>query len=106
MPLLAKFLGGVLTAFAAFLFRLFGVKITARLLAVAAIAAAGVSLLAIFNGLVAPLAASAFSTSYGQVLGLAFPPVAGTCLAAFITTWVGCTAYALKAKAIRVTASV
>lgn len=38
---------------------------------------------AMFNGYLAPLAQQAFSTSYGQFMGLAFPPVAGTCMATF-----------------------
>lgn len=36
---------------------------------------------AVFNGYLAPLAQQAFNTQYGQFMGLAFPPVAGTCMA-------------------------
>lgn len=39
--------------------------------------------LGVFNSYLAPLAQEAFNTQYGQFMGLAFPPVAGTCMATF-----------------------
>ena len=56
----------------------------------------------LFNAMVSPLVASMFSTQYGQFLGLAFPPVAGTCLATITATWVGCSTYKLRERAILV----
>jgi len=38
---------------------------------------------AVFNSYLAPLASQAFNTQYGQFMGLAFPPVAGTCIVTF-----------------------
>lgn len=52
------------------------------------------------NTLVAPLATAIFSTSYGQFVGLLFPPIAGTCVAAITAAWAACTMYAYQKKAL------
>lgn len=75
----------------------------------AAIAAFAVSLgvlMTLFNAAVAPLVQAMFSTSYGQFIGLAFPPMAGSCLAAISTMWMACALYKLKMQSIKLTASV
>lgn len=88
MPLFAalvKALFGNLTA-------LYLAIVSTRLgLVVAAAAALGglyVTAVGVFTAFVQPLIASAFSTAYGQVLGLAFPPVAGTVVAGLAGLWV------------------
>jgi len=57
-------------------------------------------LLGVFNTAVAPIAAAAFSTSYGQVLGLAFPPIAGSCLASIAAVWAACGLYGIQRRAL------
>lgn len=91
---------GLATFFVQFLTR----KLAIAAAAVAAFGAVTVALLAGFNGLVSPLVAQLFSTSYGQVLGLAFPPVAGTCMAAIGLCWSACTLYKWQVKAISLAA--
>lgn len=104
MPILGQFLAAIAGAFATFFGATLAARVAVRLTAILAISGfAGVLLLG-FNTVVAPLAAQMFSTPYGQLLGLVFPPVAGNCIAAIITTWASCTLYALKVKATRVAA--
>lgn len=106
MPLLAALIEALFTALATFLLKLFAAKVAIRVAAVGAIAALGGVLMGTFNGLIAPLVQAAFDTQYGQVIGLAFPPVAGTCLAAYSTLWVACTTYKLQERAILATANI
>lgn len=106
MPIFAALFQSFFVALGTFLTRLFAAKIAIRVLAVAAITALGTGLVVLFNSTVAPLVAAAFSTQYGQFLGLAFPPVAGTCLAAIATVWVACTTYKLQVGAIKLTAGI
>jgi len=100
MPLLGQLLvnlfGGLATGLAAW----FAKRAASKAIVVAGIVASVTALMLLFNNTVAPLAAQMFSTSYGQFLGLAFPPVAGTCLAAISTCWVGCATYKLRERAI------
>lgn len=106
MPLFAGMVSAFFTALASFLARLFAAKVAVRLAAVAALATLGGALMLTFNGIVAPLVAGIFSTQYGQLLGLAFPPVAGTVLTGIATLWGACTTYKLQERAIKVTAGI
>jgi len=106
MPIFAAFIASFFTGLSAFLAKLFIAKVAIRVAAVAAIGALGTALLVLFNSTVAPLVGSLFSTEYGQLLGLAFPPVAGTCLAAITALWAACMAYRLQVQAIKITANV
>jgi hypothetical protein len=106
MPVFAALISAFFTGLAGFLAKLFLAKVAMRIAAITAIAALGTGLVLLFNTLVAPLVASLFSTSYGQLLGLAFPPVAGSCIAAFVVLWGACLTYKLQVQAIRVTANI
>jgi Family of unknown function (DUF5455) len=106
MPLLGKLLESLFVALAGFFGRMLVGKVAVRVAAVAALAALGTGLLAAFNAFVAPMVASVFSTQYGQLLGLVFPPVSGTVLAGLMALWVACMAYRLKVRAISITASI
>jgi len=105
MPLLAKLIanlfGGVAAYFASFL----TFKIATTAAAVAAFALSLVALMLAFNTIVSPLVAQMFSTQFGQFMGLAFPPAAGTCLAAISATWAACALYKLKIQSIKMSAS-
>lgn len=105
MPIFAQLFAGFMTAIGGFLLKLFVAKVTIRVVAVAAITALGSVLLLTFNNFIAPLVAQAFNTQYGQFLGLAFPPVAGTVLAGLLTLWAACIAYRLHVEAIKMTAN-
>ena len=104
MPLLAGLVSSLFTALATFLAKLFLARLAIRIAALAAIGVFGAALMVTFNTVVAPLVASAFNSSYGQFIGLAFPPVAGTCLAGLATLWVACTTYRLQVDATKLTA--
>lgn len=106
MPLLAAWLGNLFGGLVAFLARFVGVKLAARTLGVAGMVAAIAALMALFNTQIAPLVAQAFSTSYGAVIGLAFPPIAGTCLATITTVWVGCATYKLQRDIVAMSSNV
>lgn len=104
MPLLANFIGGLFTGLATWLATFFTKQVAVRITAGAALVASLAALMLLFNTQVAPLVAMAFSTQYGQVIGLAFPPVAGTCLATISAMWVACTTYKLQERIITMTA--
>lgn len=105
MPILAGLITSLFGGIASLLAVLWGKKIAVSVLAVAAFAAALVALMATFNLLVSPLIAAMFVSTYGQFIGLAFPPMAGTCLAAIGACWGACALYKLKIQAIRMSAS-
>lgn len=104
MPLLGALLVSLASGIASFFVQFLTRKLAVATAAVAALGLVTVALLAAFNGLVAPLVAQLFSTSYGQVLGLAFPPVAGTCMAIIGACWSACTLYKWQVGAIKLSA--
>jgi len=106
MPLFATFVGSIFGALSTWLVGLLGARVALRVAAIATLAGLAVALLAFFNGVVAPMAGAAFSTSYGQLIGLAFPPAAGTCLAAIAAVWAGCVTYRLQVQAVKITANI
>lgn len=105
MPLLAALWSAVVGGMASFIALLWAKKLAVAVLAVAAFAASFTVLIAAFNMLVAPLVGAMFSTQYGQFIGLAFPPIAGTCLTSLATCWCACALYKLKIQSIKMTAS-
>lgn len=105
MPLLGALFVSLASGIATFFVQFLTRKLAIATAAVAALGVVTVALLAGFNMLVAPLAANLFATSYGQVLGLAFPPVAGTCIAAIGVCWSACTLYRWQVKAISLAAT-
>jgi hypothetical protein len=87
MPLLGALLSGALTAIFTLISSLVGAQIAARILAVAFVAALYVALVLAFSALIAPWIGSIFTSEYGQLLGLLFPPVAGTVMASLSAFW-------------------
>lgn len=106
MPVFASMVAAFFNALALFLARLFAARIAIRVAAVTAIVGFGAVLMGTFNAVIAPFVAQVFSNPYGQLLGLAFPPVAGTVLAGVATLWVACTTYKLQVAAVKVTANI
>ena len=105
MPILAGLLASLFGGISAFLVQFITRKIAVVAMAVTGFGLAVVALMATFNLLVAPLAQAMFSTQYGQFIGLAFPPMAGTCLASLATCWGACALYKLKVQSIKMSAS-
>lgn len=89
MPALALLLKVALGNMYALYLALTSQAIAVRLAAVGIMAAAYVACVVGFTVFIAPLIANLFSTSYGQVIGLAFPPVSGTVVGGIVTLW-GC----------------
>lgn len=104
MPILAALLSSAFTGLGALLSAIFGAQVAVRLAAVTALVGFSAALMVAFNALVAPLAAALFSTAYGQLLGLAFPPVAGTCLSVIAATWSAAMLFALQRRALSIVA--
>lgn len=104
MPVFAAMVATLFSALGGFLLKMFVAKVAIRIAAVAAITAFGAALLTAFNMQVAPLMAQAFNTQYGQVVGLAFPPVAGTCVAALLAVYGACSLYTLQVRMTLATA--
>lgn len=105
MPLLAALLSALATQLFNLLAYFFARRVGVVLAAAAALATIMAALYAAMRGVIAPLAAQLFSTSYGSIIGLAFPPVAGTCMVAFGTTWAACALYTWQRANIRALAS-
>lgn len=105
MPILAGLLTSLIGVIASMFAYIWAKKISVAIVAIAACAAALAVLLAVFNGLVTPFLSVMFSTSLGQFVGLAFPPIAGTCMASLGICWGACALYRIKIQAIKITAS-
>lgn len=105
MPILGALIGNLFAGIAAFFVRVVVSKLAMRMIGVAALSALGVALIVAFNSWIAPLVSQLFSTSYGQVLGLAFPPVAGTVLSVYFLAWTSVLTYKLQARAVALTAA-
>lgn len=105
MPLLAGLISSLFGIIASLVAYVWAKKISVAIVAIAACAAALTVLLAVFNGLITPFLAGMFSTSLGQFVGLAFPPIAGTCMASLGICWGACALYRIKVQAIKITAS-
>lgn len=105
MPLLAGLLQALIGGVVSFIAQEASKRATLAFLAAGAISISMLTLVAAFNLAVKPLVASMFNTQYGQFIGLAFPPIAGSCLATIGATWAACGLYKLKVATIKATAS-
>lgn len=105
MPILAGLLSSLFGGIASFVALLWAKKLAVSTLAIGAFALAVTALMLVFNQLVTPLVAAMFSTQYGQFLGLAFPPIAGSCMTSIATCWGACALYKLKMQSIKMSAS-
>lgn len=105
MPLLGALLVTLFGGIFASLAKDAGRKAAVMAMAIAGVVAMVALLMAFFNQTVSPLAQQMFQTQYGQYMGLAFPPVAGTCLAAITATWIACGTYKIRMKIIAISAA-
>lgn len=105
MPILGALFTTLIAGIASFLAQIWAKKIVVVGLAVAAIGLAIAALMLVFNSLMAPLIGAMFSTQYGQFLGLAFPPIAGSCMVSIGAAWSACALYKLKVQSIKLSAS-
>lgn len=105
MPLLAGLVSSLFTGFAAFIAQIWTRKVAIVVIAGGSLSLALVALLVVFEQLVKPMIAAMFQTQYGQFIGLAFPPISGTCMASIAACWSACALYKLKVQSIKLTAS-
>jgi len=87
VPIFAALVNAIGVKFFALLLAMFGAKYAVRLAALTALAALYAAGLVAFSALISPWIGAVFNTQYGQLLGLLFPPVAGTVLAALAAFW-------------------
>lgn len=87
MPLLAAFLGSILSVAYKALIYLVGARFAARVAVALALSGAYIGSVVVFNSMVSVWLEQVFSTQYGALLGLLFPPVAGTVLASLSVFW-------------------
>lgn len=87
MPLFAILFKAVATSFWGFLVALVTKVLALRMAAVLTVAGLYVGAVLAWSAFVMPLLSSLFSTAYGQLLGLMFPPIAGTVVAGLIGLW-------------------
>jgi hypothetical protein len=88
MPLFASLFLAVFNKVFSFVAAYLGFKFALRLTVVLSLAALYIGGLTAFQNFVVPLVAALFSTSFGQVIGLAFPPIAGTVVTGLAALWI------------------
>lgn len=88
MPNLGLLLLGLLKPIFDLVARFIGVQATIRLTAVATLATIYISCVIYFTTMVGPWLAGVFSSAYGQLLGLLFPPISGSILAGLSAYWI------------------
>lgn len=105
MPLFAAFFGALFSALGVFLAKIFAAKLAIRLIAVGILISLAGGLVTAFNAWIVPMLSLLFATSYGQFLGLAFPPIAGTVMTTYMTALLAVATYKLKTHAVKMTAN-
>lgn len=100
MPILGGLLVSLFSGLASFLASFLSKKVSIGLAAATTLGTLYGGLVVAMNTAVGPLADALFSTSYGQFIGLAFPPLAGTCVGIIATVWAACTLYSWQKKAL------
>lgn len=102
MPLLAVLFSGLMGGLVTFLAKFVVRKVAIMGAALAMLTTITAALLVFMNALVTPMLSKMFETQYGTVLGLAFPPAAGTCMAAIGLTWAACALFKWQLRALSI----
>lgn len=87
MPLLASLISYLSAAFYGLLTHLVGARIAVRLWGVTFLATIYLSCVVAFSTMIGPWLENLFSTAYGSLLGLLFPPIAGTVIFGLGAYW-------------------
>lgn len=93
MPQLAVLLKSLVDRVFTWLIIKYGAEVATKLAIVTSLASLYVGSLVLFNNIVSPLVSQMFSTQFGMVIGLAFPPIAGTVVTGLFTLWAGVMTY-------------
>ena len=102
MPLFAVLFKAVMGNLVAFASLFVTAKYAIRLAAVLALAAIYITAVTVFTTVVSPLVGSLFATSYGQFIGLAFPPIAGTVVTGLSGLWVALVGFSYYQRFARI----
>ncbi len=100
MQLLGALFISLFSGFASFLAAYVSKKVAFGVAGAALIGTCIVALLATMRLVVAPLAAAVFSTQYGALMGMVFPPISTSCLAAYAAVWSACVLYGWQRASI------
>jgi len=103
MPLLAKLFVWLTGNIYGLILSAFGAKWAIRVSAITALAGLYVASAVAFSTLIVPWLDAFASTQFGILLGLLFPPVAGTVLASLAAFWAVILASRYSAKLIKMT---
>lgn len=87
MPLFGTLLASLGGAIYSLMVAMVGAKLAARMAAVFFLAGIYISCVIFFTGLIGPWLGTLFSSTYGQLLGLLFPPISGTVVASLAGYW-------------------
>lgn len=87
MPVLAALILGIFNKGFNFFVVHLGFKFATRITVAASLGAGYVALLVLFNSTIVPFLNALFNTSYGTVIGLAFPPISGTVVTGLALLW-------------------
>jgi len=88
MPLLGSLLLSLLKPIFDLIVGIIGIKAAIRITAISTLAAIYVSCVIYYTQMIGPWLAGLFSTAYGQLLGLLFPPISGSILASLSAYWI------------------
>lgn len=100
MPLLGGLLVTLFSGLAQFFVQFVSRKVAIGAAAVAALGVITLALLATMRGVIQPLAAALIPDQYNSFIGLAFPPIAGTCVTTLGVVWGATTLYGWQRKAL------
>ena len=89
MPIFAALFKVISLHFIAIYLAVTGGKLGVRIIVAVSVATAYIACVTAFTLLIRPLLSALFTSSYGQVIGFAFPPISGTLVASFVALW-GC----------------
>lgn len=103
MPLLATLIQGLIGNATALWLAVRSAEQAVRLTAVGILAAAYVACVAFWTTVIDPLIGALFSTLYGQLLGLVFPPLSGSVISALVALWGSIVAKRYTEKFIQMT---
>lgn len=87
MPLLAALIKALFGSAISIFVALATLRESIRLSGVLLLAGLYLTSVVAYSSFISPLLSSLFSTSYGQVIGLAFPPISGTVIAGLSALW-------------------
>lgn len=93
MPLLGALIQSLFGNISALILALAASRYALALSAVLGLAGLYIAAVGAFSAFVQPLIGALFSTSFGQVIGLAFPPIAGSIIAGYYALWLGLVAF-------------